>query len=72
MLRIGAPCKPLGEVTLKSREGGLKELRASRSRSTEGKETWSMRFFAAAMARRAKDAIRRASAVWTQLMAREK
>src|SRR5438067_543076 len=34
----------------------------SRSRSADGSETWLTRFFAAAMARRSKEAIRRASA----------
>ncbi len=41
--------------------GGAALLGAG-SWSAEGKETWSMRFLAAAMARRAKEAIRRASA----------
>src|SRR5207249_4861109 len=35
---------------------------AARSRSADGNETWLTRFFAAAMARRSKEAIRRASA----------
>src|SRR5437870_8364306 len=35
---------------------------ASRSRSADGNETWLTRLFAAAMARRSKEAIRRASA----------
>src|SRR6267143_5231100 len=40
----------------------VKELRASRSRSADGNETWLRRFFAAAIARRSKEAIRRAIA----------
>ena len=40
----------------------VKELRASRSRSADGNDTLLMRFFAAAIARRSKEAIRRASA----------
>src|SRR5437879_2418296 len=39
-----------------------KEVIAARSRSADGNETWLTRFFAAAMARRSKEAIRRASA----------
>ena len=39
----------------------VNELRASRSRSAGGSETWLTRFFAAAIGRRSKDAIRRAS-----------
>src|SRR3984893_15185381 len=38
-----------------------KEVMASRSRSADGNETWLTRFFAAAIARRSKEAIRRAS-----------
>src|SRR2546422_5047067 len=39
----------------------VKELRASRRQSTDGSETWLTRFFAAAIGRRSKEAIRRAS-----------
>src|SRR5260370_6464371 len=50
-------CCASGQVSAVS-----KEAMASRSRSAEGNETWLTRFFAAALARRSKDAIRRASA----------
>src|SRR5258708_18689612 len=55
--RVWTRCCASGHVSAVS-----KEVMASRSRSADGSETWLTRFFAAAMARRSKEAIRRASA----------